>query len=648
LLFLHRVLQTVNYSLRKRSASILDIVPFLRNNNHRVIQINPVSPNLSAFIMRKTLVILLVLLIHPLVLHAGHGVSIDGDLKYPEGFKHFDYVAEAAVKGGKLILHDLGSFDKMNPFTLKGNAPYGLDSLVFETLAVPSLDEPFTEYGLIAKDIELADDRLSVTYTIDENARFSDGSKVTPDDVKFSLDTLKSDAAHPFYQIYLQDIKEAEILDDRRIRFLFARVNRELHMIASQLPVLSKAFYTTHPFNAPDDASTMIPPVGSGPYVVDDVNPGKSISYRRNPEYWAINHPVRKGMFNFDRITVKYFKDQIVSVEAFKAGEFDVMPVNIAKQWVRDLDGKRFESGQLIKKRFPHKNDAGMQGFVFNTRKQLFSDPLVRRAIGLALDFEWINKTLFFEQYTRTNSYFSNSELAATGIPSDGELKLLDPYRDSLPVEVFTIPPTPPTTAPPSSLRDNLRSAKELLYEAGWYVKDGILQDADGNPFSFEILLVSPSFERVMAPFVNNLQKLGIDARYRTIDPALYTDRIKNFDFDMVVNVFGQSQSPGNEQRDYWHSSSADKKGSRNLAGIKNPVVDALVDAIVYASTRKELQNACHALDRVLWYGYYVVPNWYLSYHRLAYSSRFKQPETLPLYYSPDQLLMTWWDPSDK
>lgn len=593
--------------------------------------------------MKKLILSLLVLFVCPELLHAGHGISIDGKLKYPPDFNHFDYVSAKAVKGGDLILHDIGSFDKMNPYTLKGNAPYGLDNLVFETLAVPSLDEPFAEYGLIAKDIELAEDKLSITYTIDERARFSDGTPVTPADVKFSLETLKSDRAHPFYQIYLRDISEARILDRNRVRFLFSRQNRELHMIASQLPVLSKSFYEKNGFNSPDNSSPMAPPTGSGPYIVTDVNPGKSIIYKRNPDYWAIDHPVRRGMYNFDRIAVKYFKDQIVSVEAFKAGEFDFMPINIAKQWKRDLDGKHFQSGELIKKRFPHKNNAGMQGFVFNTRKTLFKDPLVRKAVGLALDFEWTNRTLFFDQYTRSSSYFSNSDLAATGLPGKMELELLEPFRDLLPGEVFTRPLKPPSTTPPSSLRKNLKTARKLLIEAGWKVTNGVLQNKKGEKFSFEVLLVSPSFERVMAPYVNNLKKLGIAARYRTIDPALYTDRVKNFDFDMVVNVYGQSQSPGNEQRDYWHSTSADRKGSRNFAGIKEPVVDKLVDAIIYASTQEELTAACRALDRILWYGYYVVPNWYLAYHRLAYSSKFIQPENLPLYYSPDQLLMTWW-----
>jgi microcin C transport system substrate-binding protein len=597
--------------------------------------------------MRRYVILplLFFVLLVPLRLHAAHGISIDGKLKYPAGFTHYAYVAPEAKKGGSLTLHDLGGFDKMNPFTLKGSSPYGLESLVFETLAVPSLDEPFAEYGLLAKDIELAADQLSVTFTLDERARFSDGTPVTAADVKFSLDTLKSDKAHPFYQIYLQDIKEAEILDPGRIRFHFHRINRELHMIVGQLPVLSKAFYEKHGFGAQGDKS-MLPPVGSGPYVIDKVDPGKSISYRRNPEYWAVEHPARKGIYNFDRITVKYFKDQVVAVEAFKAGEFDFMAMNIAKQWQRDLVGRQFDSGALVKKLFPHKNNAGMQGFVFNTRKPLFQDRLVRKALGLALDFEWINTSLFFDQYTRNNSFFSNSVLAATGLPVGAELALLEPFRKELPPEVFTSELMPPSTVPPSSLRANLREAKELLARAGWEMSGGALRNKGGEEFKFEILLGEPSFERVMAPYVKNLEKLGIRAQYRTIDPALFTDRVKNFDFDLIVNVYGQSQSPGNEQRDYWHSAAADRSGSRNYAGIKSPVVDHLVDAIIYATTQEELTVACRALDRVLWYGYYVVPHWYLASHRLAYSSRFRQPATLPLYYSPDQLLMTWWDGS--
>jgi len=574
---------------------------------------------------------------------AAHGISIDGKLKYPPDFQRFGYASAQAVKGGSLVLHDLGSFDKMNPFTLKGTPPMGLDTFVFEPLALASLDEPFAEYGLIAKDIEVAKDKLSMVFTLNPAARFSDGSPITPEDVKYSLDTLKSEQAHPSYAYYYQDIVRAEILDSHRIRFVFARANRELPMIAAQIPVMSAKFYTAHGFAPEDGKSALIPPIGSGPYVVADVKQGKSITYRRNPEYWAANHPVRKGLFNFDTITVNYYKDQVVAVEAFKAGEFDFMPVNIAKQWARDMEGGRFGDGTLIKKLFPHHNNAGMQGFLMNTRRPVFKDVRVREAMGLALDFEWTNKSLFFDQYTRANSFFSNSLLAATGVPEGLELTYLEPFRHQLPADVFTRPLTPPATTEKEGARANLRRAGELLREAGWTIRDGVLQDQAGTPFTFEILLVSPSFERVMAPYVANLKKLGIRAEYRTIDPALYTDREQKFDFDMIVHVYGQSLSPGNEQRNFWHSAVADVPGSKNLAGVKDPAVDAMVDKIIYAQTQEELTAACKALDRILWYGFYLVPNWYMNGYRLAYRNIFQQPETLPLYYDPVQLLMSWW-----
>ncbi len=574
---------------------------------------------------------------------AAHGVSIDGHLKYPRGFARFDYTSPEARSGGTLVLHDLGSFEKMNPFTLKGAAPQGLTSYVFETLAVPSLDEPFAEYGLIAEEIELAADRKSVIFTLNPQARFSDGSPIMAEDVQFSLDTLKSDQAHPFYQLYFHDIDRAQILGPRQIRFLFARPNRELHMVAAQLPVLSKKFYASHPFNPADGKGAMDIPVGSGPYVVSDVQPGKSITYAKNPDYWANNLGVRQGMFNFKTIVIKYFKDPVVSIEAFKAGEFDCMMVNISKQWNRDLTGRRFDNGELIKQTFPHKNNAGIQGFAFNIRKALFQDRRVRQALGLALDFEWTNKTLFFDQYSRNNSFFSNSSYAAQGLPGEAELRLLDPYRSQLPPEVFTQPLAPPSTDPPSSLRANLRLAQQLLVQAGWQVKGGVLVNEKGEPFQFEILLADGAFERVVAPYAANMGKLGIRVSYRTIDPALYADRVKNFDFDMVVTGYGQSQSPGNEQRDYWTSAAADRKGSRNIIGIKSPAVDALVDAVIYAESQEALTTACRSLDRVLWYGYYIVPNWYLANHRLAYAAKLKHPQTLPLYYSYDQWLDTWW-----
>jgi microcin C transport system substrate-binding protein len=570
---------------------------------------------------------------------AGHGISIDGVLKYPAGFERFDYASEQAVKGGHLVLHDLGSFDKMNPYTLRGTPPAGLTTLVFEPLAVASMDEPFAAYGLIASNIELADDLSSVTYTINDQARFSDSTPIRPEDVKYSLETLKSDLAHPFYQAYFHDISHAEVLDDRRVRFHFNRWNRELHLIASQLPVFSEKFYMEHGFDIP----SVQPPMGSGPYQVTAIDPGRSITYSRNPGYWAKDLNVRRGMFNFDRITFKYFKDQVVSVEAFKAQEFDFMLVNIAKQWARDITGPRFEQGQIKKEYLDHSNNAGMQGFVFNTRRPQFADRRVRQALSLAFDFEWVNTTLFFGQYTRSNSYFSNSELAADGLPQGLELEYLLPFKDQLPPEIFTTPTAPFSTEPPRSLRGNLLEAKELLAEAGWHVKNGSLVNERGEPFRFEILLVSPSFERVMAPYVQNLARLGIQVSYRTIDPALYTRRLDNFDFDMAVQVIGQSQSPGNEQRDYWHSAVADRPGSRNIIGIKDPVVDDLVEKIIYAESQEELTAACRALDRVLWYGYYVVPNWYVDKHRVAYWNHFERPEQLPLYYQPLQGIMAWW-----
>lgn len=572
---------------------------------------------------------------------AAHGISLDGQVKYPRGFGHFDYASEKAVKGGTLVLHDIGSFDKLNPFTLKGEAPLGLETLVFEPLAVASLDEPFSQYGLLAADIEVALDQRSVTFTLDPRAAFSTGDPVRAEDVAFTLETLKSDKAHPFMNYYYQDIARAEILAPDRVRLHFAKVNRELHMIAGQMRILSKRFYQEHGFAANSDKD-LEPPLASGPYVVTKVDLGKSITYQRNPRYWAVDHPTRRGMYNYEEIVVKYYKDQTVALEAFKAGEFDFISINIAKQWAKDMEGKRFADGTLIKKTFPHANNAGMQGFVMNTRRSLFTDVRVRQALGLALDFEWINASLFHSQYTRSNSFFSNSPLAATGLPQGLELRYLEPYRQDLPGEVFTLPLSPPTTST-QGIRKNLMCAKTLLAEAGWRIVEGRLVNERGERFAFDILLASPAFERVMAAYVDNLQKLGITAEYRVVDQALYGERLKTFDFDMIVATYGQSQSPGNEQRNFWHSSSADKPGSQNYAGITSPVVDALIDKIIYATSREELIAGCRALDRVLWYGYYLVPNWYLPTHRLGYRDIFLSPDTLPLYYDPMQLLLTWW-----
>lgn len=571
---------------------------------------------------------------------ARYGQSIDGKLKYPSDFKHFSYASPNAVKGGQLVLHSIGEFDKMNPFTLKGEAPDYLEKLVFEPLAVASWDEPFSQYGLIAKDIKVAPDKMSMIFTLNTKARFSDGTPVTVEDIAYSLKTLKGPMMDPHYRFYYKDISGSEILDTTHIRFLFSKANRELPMIASQLPIFSPHSFARR--GKGDDGLT--PPIGSGPYVVAKIDQGNiTMIYKRNPKYWARDLPVRKGMFNFDTIKVKYFKDQVVSLEAFKAGEFDFMSINIAKQWARDLAGPKFLSGKLVKKIYPQGNPAGMQGFLMNTRKTIFADRRVRQAIGLAFDFEWTNKALFYGEYTRTNSYFANSYLAAKGLPTGLELQYLEPFRKQLPPEVFTRALKAPVAEGRSGLRKNLIKAQKLLAQAGWTVKNEKLVNAEGQPFSFEILLVSQNFGRVMAPFVRNLQRLGMQVDYRSMDPALYVERLRNFNFDMIVTTYGESLSPGNEQRSFWQSSAADRPGSANYAGIKSPVVDALVDRVIYARNTEQLTAACHALDRVLWYGYYVVPNWYMSGYRLAYRNKFQRPQVLPKYYSADQLLMTWW-----
>lgn len=571
-----------------------------------------------------------------------HGISVDGNLKYKPDYKQFDYTSKNAKKGGGLVLHSIGSFDKLNPFTLKGIEPYGLEFFVFDKLGEASLDEPSAEYGLIAEDIEVAEDQLSVIFTINSDAKFSDGSPVTVNDVAYSLKTLKGPKVHPHYPYYYRDISHSEIIDDHRIRFIFSKANRELAMIATQIPVFSKRTFDEDN-GTRDKSSNLLVPVASGPYVVDTIVQGKSITYKRNPGYWARNHPARKGQFNYDTITVKYYKDQIVALEAFKAGEFDILSVNIAKQWARDMDGPRFASGELIKKVFPHSNNAGMQGFLMNTRRKIFSDRRVRQAIGLALDFEWTNKSLFYGQYTRSNSFFSNSHLAATGLPQGLELDYLKSFRDELPPEIFSEPLAPPVAEGQRGLRKNLKQAQKLLQDAGYKIENGVLVNAEGQRMKFEILLQNPSFERVMAPFVSNLEKLGMKVMYRTIDRTLYTERVKKFDFDMIVAGYGQSLSPGNEQRNFWHSEAATRPGSNNYAGVASKAVDFLIEKIIYAPDSDSLIAACKALDRVLWYGYYLVPNWYMNGHRIAYNDKFSQPPVLPEFYSPIQLFMTWW-----
>jgi microcin C transport system substrate-binding protein len=491
---------------------------------------------------------------------AVYALAWGDDPKYPESFPHFDYVNPDAPKGGSVNLDGFGSFDKINPFTLKGLAPAGVVQLMFETLAEPSDDEPFSMYGLLAQDMVFAGDGLSITFRLNPAARFSDGTPVSAADVKFSFDTLMSKQAHPRFRQYYADVARVVVVDARTVRFEFKRRNHELHMIiGTQLPVFSRKWGAGKPF----DAVVQQPPVASGPYLIEKVDWGKSITYRRNPDYWAAALPVRRGMYNFDRVTYKYFKDETARLEGFKAGEFDWISENSAKNWARGHVGRRYDSGEIVKREFRHSNAAGMQGFVLNTRRKLFTDVRVRKALALAFDFEWMNRQVFYGQYVRSPSYFTNSEMEAEGLPGPDELALLEPLRGKVDPAVFGEAPMPPSTTPPDSLRGNLRKAIRLLAQAGWNVaEDGRLRNARGEPFEFEVLSYSSALERIAVPWARNLEKLGIHARLRTTDQALYQKRGDEFDFDVVVQSYSSSQTPGNELVERFTSGAANEKGS--------------------------------------------------------------------------------------
>lgn len=582
---------------------------------------------------------LLIMLIKSAVSVAAPSAAMGYSPKYPANFTHFDYISPNAKKGGELILAGAGTFDSFNPFILKGYPVEGT-GLLFDTLMAASEDEPFSRYPLIANDIALAEDGLSVVFKIDPRARFNNGDKMTAQDVKFSFDMIMSELGHPQYKFIFGDVKDAELLDEYTIRFNFKRLNSELHLVLGGLQVFSEKWLGGNPF----DKLTEVKPVASGPYTIKDYDLGKRITYQRNPDYWAKDLPSRRGQYNFDRVKFKYYRDLVISMEAFKAGEFDFRHEYYSKLWAREHNGPNYDSGKILKENLPHSNNAGMQGFVFNTRRAVFKDEAVRRAISLAFDFEWSNKRLFYNQYVVNDSYFSNTELQATGIPEGRELALLEPFRKQLPEAVFTQPWRPVSAAPPGSLRDNLRLARDILAKAGWKVVEGKLVNSKNQALKFSALLGQKGMDRILAPYARNLKKLGIEMKYRTVDRSLYIRRVRTFDYDMVVGSFSGSMSPGNELLNRFHSSSVEKEGSRNLAGVKDPVVDALVEEVISASNRENLVLACRALDRVLLNGNYLVPNWYINTHRIAWWDKFNRPDTLPLYYSVESwMLSSWW-----
>ncbi|SFT70956.1 extracellular solute-binding protein [Paraburkholderia aspalathi] len=580
---------------------------------------------------------------------AVYAIAQYGEPKYPADFKHFDYVNPDAPKGGTLVLANpsrLTSFDKFNPFTLRGNPAPGVD-LMFESLTIGSSDEVASAYGLLADDIKIAPDGLSATFHINPRARFSNGDPVTADDVKFSLDTLKSPQAAPQFASIFGEITRAVVVDPHTIRFEFHQRNRELPLLAGSMPVFS------HKWGLKPDGSRIAfdqlafeKPIASGPYLIDQYENGRTIAYRRDPNYWGATLPVRVGMNNFDRIVYKLYSDSTARLEAFKAGEYDALVEYIARNWVRRDVGKKFDSGELIKREFPQHNGIGMQGFVLNTRRPLFQDVRVRKALDLALDFQWLNRQLFFNQYTRIDSFFANTELQAKGTPSPGELALLDPWRAKLDPAVFGLPPKQPDTDPPGSLRANLLQARALLQQAGWTYRDGALRNAKGEPFQFEILDDSGSsaqFEPIVATPIRNLQKLGITATFRASDFAVYQKRLDAFDFDATTIRMADVQVPGSEQIDRFGSKAADTNGSDNVIGVKSPAVDAILSALVHAQTREQLIDATHALDRVLMHGYYVIPQWYSASHRVAFKRGLAWPKTLPLYYGAEGWITSMW-----
>lgn len=573
-----------------------------------------------------------------------HGLAMHGEAKYPQGFANFDYVNPKAPKGGELKLAARDTFDTLNPFTLKGIAAANL-SYTLDTLMVKSADEPFTMYGLVAESVETPPDRSWVVFRLRPEAKFHDGTPMTAEDVAWTFETLRS-KGNPFYRFYYAGVAKTTVVDKRTVRFDFAAGgNREMPMILGELPVLSKAYWAKRDF----EKTTLTPPLGSGPYKIALVDQGRSLTYERVKDYWARDLNVNRGLHNFDRIRIDYYRDDTVALEAFKAGEYDWRLETTARFWATEYTFPAAQEGRVRVEKIPHMQSTGMQGFAFNLRRPLFSDARVRRALNYAYNFELANKQLFHGQYTRTRSYFSNSELASSGLPAGRELEILEKYRAKLPSELFTREFAPSFYAEDAgsqdpyskALRSNLREALALLKDAGWVVgSDGLLKNAKGEGFEFEILLYNPAFERISLPFAKNLEKLGIKATVRTVDATQYENRMKDFDYDVTVAVFGQSQSPGNEQRDFWGSESAATSGGRNIIGIKDPVVDELVGGVIAAPDRVELVARTRALDRVLLWGFYLVPNWHIRYHRVSWWDKFGKPKTDPPY---DLVIESWW-----
>ena len=576
-----------------------------------------------------------------------HAIALHGTPKYgPED--HVAYANPAAPKGGTLELNAIGSFDSLNPFIVKGTPAAGLtfirSGLVYESLMQNAWDEPFTLYGVIAESIEMPEDRSWVAFNLRPEAKWADGQPITAEDVVWTFETLR-DHGQPFFKAYYGDVQKAEALSERRVKFTFnVAGNAELPLIIAEMSILPKHYWTTPDENGKArvfDQTSLTAPLGSGPYKIGKVDAGHSIEYIRRDDWWGKDLPFFKGFYNFDRIVYDYYRDSNVALEAFFAGEFDVQLENTAKLWHTAYDAQPVKDGRIVKEEVANERPAGMQAFIYNIRRPVFQDESVRKALAYAFDFEWSNKQFAYGAYTRTDSYYENSELAAEGLPEGRELELLERFRGQVPDEVFTVDYEPPVTDGTGNARANLRTAMQILDEAGWVLGEDEIRSKDGVRLEFEIIDANPQFERWVLPFIKNLKRIGVQANFRVVDTAQYQNRMTAFDFDMTVGGFGQSNSPGNEQRDFWGSEKADIQGSRNYIGIKDPVIDQLIEELIQTDSREDLVAHVRAMDRILLHGHYVIPMWHFPKWRIARWADIERPDTMS-DVSP-LISYTWW-----
>ncbi|MNY84706.1 Heme-binding protein A precursor [compost metagenome] len=575
---------------------------------------------------------------------ADYAYALWGQPKYAQDFAHFGYVNPDAPKGGELRLVSnlrVSTFDKYNPFTIKGNAPAYLSNLMFDTLLTGSMDETATGYGLLAEDVTVAADGMSATFRLRRQARFHDGTPVLAQDVQHSFATLMGPHTSPAYKTMLAEVAGCEVINNRTVRFTFRAPNRELPLTVGSLPIFSRAWGAGKPFSE----VVMDTPIGSGPYKIGPVSFGKDITYVRDAHYWAKDLPVRRGTINFDRINVKIYKDNTARLEALKAGEFDLMRFYSAGDWARRVDGRKFKSGELVKGEFAHKQPTGFQSYVLNARRPFLQDVRVREALGLALDYEWMNRQMFYGAYQRVNGIFGNTLCQTTGLPSAAELALMQPWGDVLPPGAFGPMTVAPRTDGDSSLRENLRKAKGLLAAAGWTVQGGVLRNSAGQAMELEYLDSSEVGQRTVASWQRNLQKLGIQLNFRAVDYALYQQRLQKFDFDITSIAYQGTNNPGQEFADLFGSASADQEDSGNFPGVKSKAVDAFIQAMVSSKTEAQLLPACHALERAIAHGHYLIPQWSSSTHRMAYNQwRLEHPQVIPPYSNGENWVIdTWW-----